>query len=83
MNTLKQIVTGSLVVALSATMAFAGPPEEPRVLDFEAMEKVAGKKGGEIDILMAKAKRLSPGRKEHTKCHWKTWGGKLSQGIWR
>ena len=56
MTTFTRILTGSLAVALSTTAALAEPPEEPRVLDFAAMEKTVGKKGGELDMLMAKSK---------------------------
>jgi len=56
MTIFNRLLIGSLAVALLNTVALAGPPEEPRVLDFAAMEKIAGKKGGEIDFLMAKSK---------------------------
>ncbi len=56
MRVQKMFAKSIAATLLCATTAFAGPPEDPRVLDFEAMEKVVGKKGGEIDILMAKSK---------------------------
>jgi len=59
MNVLFKSVTA--VVASSFMMishAFAEPPEEPRVVDFEALQKTIGKKGGSIDILMGKWKDI-------------------------
>lgn len=48
--------TGFATMLFAVTSAVAGPPEEPRVVDFAAMEKTIGKRGGEIEMLMAKAK---------------------------
>ncbi|NRB29350.1 MAG: ABC transporter substrate-binding protein [Rhizobiaceae bacterium] len=41
---------------LAASTAFAGPPEEPRVLNFDNLEKEIGQSGGSIRMLMAKPK---------------------------
>ena len=41
-----------------AGAAIAGPPEEPRILDMVAMNKIAGKPGGTLKILMAKPKDI-------------------------
>ena len=43
---------------IGLSQAFAAPPEEPRVIDFKALEKSIGKKGGSIDILMGKWKDI-------------------------
>ena len=52
---LRSLITcGSLILFSSA--AFAGPPEEPRMVDFEVLEKSLGKRGGSINMLMAKSK---------------------------
>lgn len=48
------LVGASLIVTSSA--ALAEPPLEPRVLDFDALEKEVGKRGGSINTLMAKTK---------------------------
>ena len=42
--------------ALATAGAFAAAPDEPRVLDFEALEKTQGKRGGTLNLLMAKSK---------------------------
>ncbi|MDD9911286.1 MAG: ABC transporter substrate-binding protein [Ahrensia sp.] len=56
MKTLATALIGSIALAYSFSAAHAEPPEEARMLDFASMEKIIGKKGGAIDILMAKAK---------------------------
>lgn len=49
----------ALVGAMAmAGAAFAGPPEEPRVLDYDALGKSVGKYGGTMNILMAKPKDI-------------------------
>ncbi len=48
-----------LVACLSlASAALADPPAEPRVVDFEALEKAPGQRGGSINILMSKPKDI-------------------------
>ena len=53
-------VAAALAFATAATMAvsFAAPPEEPRVLDFDALEKSTGKSGGTLHMLMSKPKDI-------------------------
>lgn len=43
---------------IAMSQSFAEPPEEPRVVDFDALQKTIGKKGGSIDILMGKWKDI-------------------------
>jgi len=43
-------------LALFSSSVFAAAPEEPRVLDFEELERTPGKRGGTINMLMAKPK---------------------------
>ena len=43
-------------IAMSVVLAQAGPPDEPRVLNFKDLDKKAGKRGGSIKMLMAKPK---------------------------
>ncbi|MEE9315420.1 MAG: ABC transporter substrate-binding protein [Rhizobiaceae bacterium] len=40
----------------SICSAIAGPPDEPRVLDFDSLDKTVGKRGGTLNMLMAKSK---------------------------
>ena len=51
--------TLALSTALPAPVALAGPPANPRVLDFEAMNKSVGTRGGRLRMLMAKPKDIS------------------------
>ncbi|MGI9364335.1 MAG: ABC transporter substrate-binding protein [Rhizobiaceae bacterium] len=39
-----------------AGSALAGPPDEPRVLDFDSLEREVGERGGTLTMLMAKPK---------------------------
>jgi len=54
----------AVVFALAVTLAtmtngaFGGPPEEPRVVDFDVLEKEIGKRGGSLKMLMAKPKDI-------------------------
>lgn len=50
------VLIASSFIALS--QAFAEPPEEPRVVNFDDLQKSIGKKGGSIDILMGKWKDI-------------------------
>ncbi len=52
---LKSLVTAGGLALLSST-AHAGTPDEPRVVDFKSLERSIGKRGGSIDMLMAKPK---------------------------
>ena len=52
---LKSLIAAGSLALLSSTV-LAGAPEEPHVIDFEGLEKSIGKRGGSIDMLMAKAK---------------------------
>ena len=45
--------------ALAASAAWAGPPADPRVLDFEALGKSVGTRGGQLRMLMARPKDIS------------------------
>ncbi len=60
---LKRCLTALLAATASASIcasiAFAGPPEEPRVIDFDAMQKTVGQRGGTLNMLMAKQKDIS------------------------
>ncbi len=40
------------------TSAYAGPPEEPRVVNFGELGKTVGKRGGKLRMLMAKPKDI-------------------------
>ena len=56
--------TSLFAAALLAASAFgwtahAGPPANPRVVDFEARGKTIGKRGGQLKMLMAKSKDIS------------------------
>ncbi|MCJ8308422.1 MAG: ABC transporter substrate-binding protein [Hyphomicrobiales bacterium] len=53
---LKKFISISAGMLLAASTAFAGPPEEPRVLNFDNLEKEIGQSGGSIRMLMAKPK---------------------------
>lgn len=53
---LKKFISISAGMLLAASTAFAGPPEEPRVLNFDNLEKEIGQSGGSIKMLMAKPK---------------------------
>ena len=53
---LKKFISISAGMLLAASTAFAGPPEEPRVLNFDNLEKEVGQRGGSIKMLMAKPK---------------------------
>ncbi len=44
--------------AASISMAQAGPPEEPRIVNMEELGKETGKRGGTLKILMAKPKDI-------------------------
>ena len=44
---------------LAASAAAAAPPANPRVLDFDALGKSVGKRGGTLNMLMAKPKDIS------------------------
>lgn len=50
--------TALAAAGLSATSALAGPPAEPRVLDFEALGKTVGQRGGTLRMLMSKPKDI-------------------------
>lgn len=52
----KKFISISAGMLLAASTAFAGPPEEPRVLNFDNLEKEIGQQGGSIRMLMAKPK---------------------------
>lgn len=52
------ITAGLAAASLSATSALAGPPAEPRVLDFEALGKTVGQRGGTLRMLMSKPKDI-------------------------
>jgi len=52
------LLTASAAIALSTTLAFAGPPAEPRVVDFESLGKEIGKPGGTMQMLMSKPKDI-------------------------
>ena len=52
----RKFISISAGLALAAGSAFAGPPEEPRVLNFDNLEKELGQRGGSIKMLMAKPK---------------------------
>jgi peptide/nickel transport system substrate-binding protein len=54
-NSWKTIAAGAAAL-IATTMAYAGPPDEPRVLDFDSLEKQIGKRGGSLKMLMAKPK---------------------------
>ena len=56
MLTIYKYLIAVAALLLTVTTATAGAPEEPRVLDFDALEKVQGKRGGSIKMLMAKPK---------------------------
>lgn len=49
---------GFFASGLTPDTAHAGAPEEPRVLDFAASEKTVGKRGGKLELLMAKPKDI-------------------------
>ena len=53
---IRKIISTSAALLMMAGTAFAGPPEEPRVLNFDNLEKDVGKRGGSIKMLMAKPK---------------------------
>lgn len=55
---IRSITAFLATTALLTATAFAEPPAEPRVVDFEAMEKSIGKRGGTLDMLMAKQKDI-------------------------
>lgn len=52
----RKIISTSAALLLMAGSAFAGAPEEPRVLNFDNLEKEIGKRGGSIKMLMSKPK---------------------------
>ncbi|MEL6503626.1 MAG: ABC transporter substrate-binding protein [Pseudomonadota bacterium] len=54
MKTLVKVLTASLLMA--PVTAWAEPPEEPRIINMEELDKVPGKRGGSIKTLMAKTK---------------------------
>ncbi|MEM9732089.1 MAG: ABC transporter substrate-binding protein [Pseudomonadota bacterium] len=58
MKTIARLLTASLLLApaLASKTAWAEPPEEPRVINMEELDKVPGKRGGSIKTLMAKTK---------------------------
>jgi peptide/nickel transport system substrate-binding protein len=62
MQNMKPLLKSAAMLIASSfiglSQAFAAPPEEPRVIDFKALEKSIGKKGGSIDILMGKWKDI-------------------------
>ncbi|MEO0547000.1 MAG: ABC transporter substrate-binding protein [Pseudomonadota bacterium] len=63
LKTALSIVAGAALwagTALNTSIgtAFAGAPEEPRVMDFAAADKQIGKRGGQINLLMAKPKDI-------------------------
>lgn len=51
----KLVATGASLL-LFAAGAIAGPPDEPRQLSFDNLEKEVGKRGGSIEMLMANPK---------------------------
>ena len=55
---LSPLVSSAAALALMVGTAFAGPPAEPRQLDFEAMGKEVGQSGGTLRLLMAKPKDI-------------------------
>ncbi|MFD0914973.1 ABC transporter substrate-binding protein [Pseudahrensia aquimaris] len=55
-----RFLTATIVaLACSAATAFAEPPAEPRVLNYEELGKEIGKRGGTLRMLMAKGKDIS------------------------
>ncbi|MEP1205802.1 MAG: ABC transporter substrate-binding protein [Rhizobiaceae bacterium] len=52
----RKMISTSAALILMAGSAFAGPPEEPRVLNFDNLDKEVGKSGGSIKMLMSKPK---------------------------
>ncbi len=52
-------MAGSLLTGLFVTgIVMAEPPEEPRIVNMEALEKTIGKRGGTLKLLMAKPKDI-------------------------
>ena len=47
-----------IILAMMTATTFAAPPDNPRVVDFDALNKSIGKKGGAIEMLMAKPKDI-------------------------
>ncbi len=56
MKILKTFILGLLFLNLAAVSVGAAAPDEPRVIDFVAHGKTIGKRGGTINLLMAKSK---------------------------
>ena len=57
-KTLLSLATAGLLGAASLVPALAGPPAEPRVVDFDALGKSIGQPGGTMHMLMAKPKDI-------------------------
>ncbi len=53
---IRKMISASAALLFMASSAFAGAPDEPRVLDFDNLEKQIGKRGGSIKMLMSKPK---------------------------
>ena len=50
---------GAIIILIMMTATtFAAPPDNPRIVDFDALNKSIGKKGGAIEMLMAKPKDI-------------------------
>lgn len=59
MNKIALRLYAAAILTFSAvTQGFTEPPEEPRVINFEELEKTIGKKGGKLELLMAKSKDI-------------------------
>ena len=58
MTFFKSIVSAIALTAISTAAALAEPPEQPRVVDFDALGKSIGKRGGTLTTLMAKPKDI-------------------------
>ena len=59
---MKRTILAALSLIAATTLvpsARAEPPKDPRVVDFEARGKTVGKRGGQLNMLMAKAKDIS------------------------
>ena len=55
----KRLALSALLLAATCAAARAEPPAQPRVLDFTALEKSVGKRGGTLEMLMATQKDIS------------------------